>query len=61
MKKFTCLWDEGFSGEICQDRSTSITITFHQVSILLSILGHFITVYDNASHTRITIFKKDFI
>jgi hypothetical protein len=58
MKKFTCLCDEGFSGETCQDRSTSITITFHQVSIPLSILGHFITVYDNASHTRITIFKK---
>ncbi|CAF5145612.1 unnamed protein product, partial [Rotaria sp. Silwood1] len=58
VNNFTCICDEGYSGETCQYTDTKITVYFQEVPIPSSILAHFITADGNVQHTRTSTFKR---
>ncbi|CAF3088932.1 unnamed protein product [Rotaria sp. Silwood2] len=64
LTNFTCICQDAFTGQRCEENDAKIDISFSDVSIPQSLLVHFITVhkYDartqNPMPTRATMFKR---
>ncbi|UJR24260.1 hypothetical protein I4U23_027227 [Adineta vaga] len=56
--QWECICKEGYSGKQCHTIDREVIISFHDMTIPLSILVHFIYAPGNVSHERITTFKK---
>ena len=57
--RYTCLCEEGFSGDRCEIVDTRVDISFHSnIRIPTSILVHFIAIYNHTDPVVITTLRK---